>query len=197
MGVRGQTIASRGGCVTHESDAFIAAYLDGDAAALAETDRWIRSAARPYYRRLSFQWDDVLQDVRLEVYKALSSRQFRGEANVKTYIWRVVNHSCLDLVRKASRWRWTDIEDSPEVQKLADRRDQEETISLAMTDLLTRVMEQVSDECRRLWQMILDGLSYREMGAALEVKEGALRVRVLRCRKKAVEVRQALMDGGA
>jgi RNA polymerase sigma factor (sigma-70 family) len=183
--------------VTHESDAFIAAYLDGDAAALAEADGWIRSAARPYYRRLSSQWDDVLQDVRLEVFKALSSQQFRGEANVKTYIWRVVNHSCLDLVRKASRWRWTDIEDSPEVQEIVDRRDQEENLSLATTDLLTRVMEQVSEECRRLWQMLFDGLSYREMGAALDVKEGALRVRVLRCRKKAIEVRQALLDGEA
>jgi RNA polymerase sigma factor (sigma-70 family) len=185
-----------GGRVTDESAAFIAAYLEGDAAALAEADRWIRGAARPYYRRLSSHWDDVLQDVRLEVFKALSSQQFRGEANIKTYIWRVVNHSCLDLVRKASRWRWTDFEDSPEVQEIVDRRDQDETLSLATTDLLTRVMEQVSEECRKLWQMIFDGLSYREMGAALDAKEGALRVRVLRCRKKAIEIRQALMDGG-
>ena len=179
--------------MTKESDAQIKTYLDGDAAAVAEVDRWIQSAARPYFRRLASQWDDVLQDIRLEVFKALSSGQFRGEANLKTYVWRVVNHSCLDLVRKASRWRWTDVEASSEAQEIADRRVREETVSLSVTDLLTRVMEQVSEECRRLWQMLFSGLSYREMSEELEVKEGALRVRVLRCRKKATEVRDQLI----
>lgn len=181
--------------MSHESDQFIEAYLAGDAEALAEVDRWIQGAARSYYRRLASQWDDVLQDVRLEVYKALSSHQFRGEANLKTYVWRVVNHSCLDLVRKASRWRWTDIEDSSEAQDIAERRRLDERLSLSTTDLLTRVLERVSEECRKLWQMIFAGLSYREMSAELDVKEGALRVRVLRCRKRAVEVRDELTQG--
>lgn len=175
-----------------ESDATIEAYLSGDSATVAEVDRWIQSAARPFFRRLSFQWDDVLQDVRLEVFKALSSGQFRGDANLKTYVWRVVSHSCLDLVRKASRWRWTDIEESTEAQEIADQRAQDETLSLSMTDLVTRVLEQVSDECRHLWQMLFAGLSYKEMSSELDVKEGALRVRVLRCRKKAVEIRDSL-----
>lgn len=178
--------------MTHESEAFIEAYLQGDAETVAEVDRWIQGAARSYFRRLASQWDDVLQDVRLEVYKALSSHQFRGEANLKTYVWRVVNHSCLDLVRKASRWRWTDIEQSSEAQEIADQRLEDTTLSLSTTDLLTKVMERVSQECRKLWQMIYSGLSYREMSAELEVKEGALRVRVLRCRKRAVEVREEL-----
>lgn len=182
--------------VSHDSDAFIEAYLDGDAEAVAEVDRWIQSAARSYFRRLASQWDDVLQDVRLEVYKALSSHQFRGEANLKTYVWRVVNHSCLDLVRKASRWRWTDVEDSMEAQEISERRQRDETLSLATTDLLTKVMERVSEECRKLWQMIFSGLSYREMSDSLEVKEGALRVRVLRCRKRALEIREELGSQG-
>lgn len=175
-----------------ETDAFIEAYLQGEAERVAEVDRWIRSAARPFFRRLSSQWDDVLQDVRLEVFRALSSGQFRGEANLKTYVWRVVNHSCLDSVRKISRWRWTDVEESSEAQEIADRKRAEESLSLSTTDLLTRVMEQVSSECRRLWQMVFSGLSYREMSGQLEVKEGALRVRVLRCRKKALEIRGQL-----
>lgn len=179
--------------MTTDSDPFIAEYLEGKPDAVAEVDRWIQSAARPFFRRLSSQWDDVLQDVRLEVYKALGSGQFRGEANLKTYVWRVVNHSCLDLVRKASRWRWTDLEDSAEAQEIGEQKRQDETLSLSTTDLLTRVMERVSGECRRLWQMIFSGLSYREMSETLEVKEGALRVRVLRCRKKALEVREELL----
>ena len=96
-------------------------------------------------------------------------------------------------MRKATRWRWTDLEDSSEAQEIAERKMQDETLSLPTTDLLTRVMERVSQECRKLWQMIFAGLSYREMSAQLDVKEGALRVRVLRCRKRALEVREELL----
>ncbi len=181
--------------MSRESDAKIEAYLAGEAEVVAEVDRWIQSAARPFFRRLSSQWDDVLQDVRLEVFKVFSSGQFRGESNLKTYVWRVVNHSCLDQVRKLSRWLWTDIEDSSEAQEIAERKMRDERLSLSTTDLLTRILEQVSEECRKLWQMLLEGHNYREMSQAMAVKEGALRVRVLRCRKRAIELRNELLDG--
>jgi DNA-directed RNA polymerase specialized sigma24 family protein len=41
--------------------------------------------------------------------------------------------------------------------------------------------------------MIHAGLSYREMSSRLGVAEGTLRVRVLRCREKAVAVRAELL----
>jgi DNA-directed RNA polymerase specialized sigma24 family protein len=40
--------------------------------------------------------------------------------------------------------------------------------------------------------MVLAGLTYREMSSRTEVAEGALRVRVLRCRKRALELREEL-----
>ncbi|MBI3949148.1 MAG: sigma-70 family RNA polymerase sigma factor [Acidobacteria bacterium] len=51
----------------------------------------------------------------------------------------------------------------------------------------------MSQECRQLWGMILDGLSYQQMSQHLNVSEGSLRVRVMRCRKKAVAVRDQLL----
>ena len=81
--------------------------------------------------------------------------------------------------------------DAP-AQEIADLKQRESTLSLGAADLLTKVLEQVSEECRRLWQMLFAGLSYREMSETLGVKAGALRVRVLRCRKRAVEVRDEL-----
>ena len=179
--------------MSRESDATIEAYLNGDPEVVAEVDRWIQSAAQPFFRRLQSQWDDVLQEVRLEVFKVFSSGQFRGEANLKTYVWRVVNHSCLDHVRKLTRWLWTDVEESSEAQEIGDRKMRDQRLSVATTDLLTRVLEQVSEECRRLWRLVLEGYSYREMSEALEVKEGALRVRVMRCRRRALELREELL----
>lgn len=42
--------------------------------------------------------------------------------------------------------------------------------------------------------MILDGLSYQEMSLRLGSSEGALRVKALRCRKRAVAVRDQLLS---
>ena len=51
----------------------------------------------------------------------------------------------------------------------------------------------MSEECWRLWAMILEGLSYREMSDRVQVSKGALQVRVLRCRKRAMELREELL----
>ena len=67
------------------------------------------------------------------------------------------------------------------------------TIEPESKDLLLRVLERMSEDCRRLWSMVLAGLSYREMSRRTGIAEGALRVRVLRCRKRAVELREELM----
>ena len=171
---------------------FIQTYLDGEPEAVAEVDQWIQASARAYYRRLSAHWDDVLQDVRLEVFQALGRGEFRGEAQLRTYVWRVVSHTCLDRVRAAGRWRWTDVETSTEAQEIAEVRETEREVTVETADLLSRVLLAVSEDCRRLWHMLVEGLTYREMSERVGVSEGALRVRVLRCRRRAAEIRRQL-----
>ena len=174
-------------------------YLKGDAQAVGIIDGWIARAAYPYQRRLSTRWDDVLQDIRLEVTRLLLQGKFRGESSFKTYLWRVVSHTCLDQIRAESRVKWTDLDDGD---------DPEDTGFLAIApshegpgarsevkDLLLRVLARVPAECRELWRMVHAGLSYREMSERLGVAEGTLRVRVLRCREKAVAVRAELAPG--
>ena len=46
-------------------------FLQGEADAVGTVDSWISRAAWPYQRRLADHWDDVLQDVRLEVTRLL------------------------------------------------------------------------------------------------------------------------------
>ncbi len=174
-------------------EAFIAAYLRGDPEEVAQIDRWIEKAARSYARRLGDHWEDVLQDIRLEVFRLLQKGQFRGEARLKTYLWRVVAHSCLDRIRQGERWQWTDLDGAPELETVTRHREHKADPSNETIDLITRVLERTSEECRRLWQMILDGRSYREMSRIEGASEGTLRVRVLRCRKKATEIRDLLL----
>jgi RNA polymerase sigma-70 factor (ECF subfamily) len=178
-----------------EDQQIVASFLRGDAEAVKTLDGWISRAAWPYQRRLADRWEDVLQDVRLEVTRLLGQGKFRGESSLRTYLWRVVSHTCLDQIRSQKKWQWTDLDD------LEDRGNG--TTSLPQTipsghedrDLLLRVLAQVSQDCRELWRMILAGYSYRDMSLRMGVAEGTLRVRVLRCREKAVALRSELLAG--
>lgn len=169
----------------------VSLYLRGDSEAVGTVDGWISRAAWPYQRRLADRWDDVLQDVRLEVTRLLGQDKFRGESSLRTYLWRVVSHTCLDQLRAQKKWKWADLEEldhgnGPEpVPAGADRH--------ADRDLLLRVLEKVPRDCREMWRMIVAGLSYREMSLRLNVAEGTLRVRVLRCRERATTVRDELL----
>lgn len=169
----------------------VARFLRGEMDAVGTVDGWISRAAWPYQRRLANRWDDVLQDVRLEITRLLGQGKFRGESSLRTYLWRVVNHTCLDQIRAEGKRQWTDLEeveqgtDGPPPD-LAPTRQEDR-------DLLMRVLERVSRDCREMWKMILAGLSYRDMSLRLNVAEGTLRVRALRCREKAIALRAELL----
>lgn len=174
-----------------EDQDLAARFLEGDLDAVGTVDGWISRAAWPYQRRLANRWDDVLQDVRLEITRLLSQGKFRGESSLRTYLWRVVNHTCLDQIRADGRRQWTDLEEvengtsGPPPDPAPSRQEDR--------DLLLRVLQKMSVDCREMWRMILAGLSYRDMSLRLGVAEGTLRVRTLRCREKAIALRAELL----
>jgi RNA polymerase sigma-70 factor, ECF subfamily len=173
----------------------VARFLRGEREAVGTVDGWISRAAWPYQRRLADHWDDVLQDVRLEVTRLLTEGKFRGESSLRTYLWRVVSHTCLDQIRAQNKWKWAELDaleqgESPAGVVQAPDSSREDR------DLLFRVLERVPQECRQMWRMIVTGLSYKEMSLRLKVAEGTLRVRVLRCREKATAMRREILGGG-
>ncbi|HXO22070.1 MAG TPA: RNA polymerase sigma factor [Thermoanaerobaculia bacterium] len=180
----------------------VSRFLKGERDAVGTVDRWIARAAYPYQRRLSTRWEDVLQDIRLEITRLLQQGKFRGESTFKTYLWRVVSHTCLDQIRADGRVRWAELDSENEGDDPAPYAGLQAPGSTAATrsevkDLMLRVLAKVPLECRELWRMVLAGLSYREMSAQLGVAEGTLRVRVLRCRERATAVRAELLTGVA
>src|SRR3954454_22331021 len=89
----------------------VARFLKGESDAVGTVDGWISRAAWPYQRRLANRWDDVLQDIRLEITRLLGQGKFRGESSLRTYLWRVTSHSCLDQIRAESKRQWTGLEE--------------------------------------------------------------------------------------
>jgi len=174
-----------------EDQEVVTRFLKGETDAVGTVDGWISRAAWPYQRRLAERWDDVLQDVRLEVTRLLGQGKFRGESSLRTYLWRVVSHTCLDQIRALSKWQWTDLEVLEQTDGAAGPA-RPAAASHEDRDLLMRVLERVSQDCRELWRLLVAGHSYREMSLRLGVAEGTLRVRVLRCREKATALRKEL-----
>jgi len=181
--------------MTGDDQEVVTRFLRGDAEAVGTVDGWISRAAWPYQRRLSDCWDDVLQEVRLEVTRLLGQGKFRGESSLRTYLWRVVSHTCLDQLRARGKRQWTDLDAVDEAGNGGDPGGQAAPARTEDRDLLLRVLGKASQDCRELWRFILHGLSYREMSLRLGVAEGTLRVRVLRCREKAVALREELLGG--
>lgn len=172
-----------------------ASYLRGDREAVATLDGWISRAAWPYQRRLANRWDDVLQDIRLEVTRLLGEGKFRGESSLRTYLWRVVSHTCLDQIRSQGKWQLTELDTLEQEDGRSAALPRAAADDPAERDLLLRVLDRSSQECRDLWKMIVLGLSYKEMSQRLGVAEGTLRVRVLRCRERAIASRTELLSG--
>lgn len=170
----------------------ISRYLQGDNEAVTAIEDWINGAAQSYSRRLGGLWDDVVQEARLEVYRLLQGGEFRGEAKLKTYLWQVVNHTFLDAVRSQTKWQWTELDECGQIVAISTQRARERASALEVTDLVLKVLEEVPADCKRIWRLILRGYSYREISRLLSVTESALRVRALRCRKRAEEIRRRL-----
>ncbi|MEM9405573.1 MAG: sigma-70 family RNA polymerase sigma factor [Acidobacteriota bacterium] len=170
------------------NDEFLAAYRRQDAEAIARLRRWIAVASSPYRARLTawqqeLRWEDLQQELYLEVHAVLVGDQFRGDSLVKTYVWRCVNNSCIDLLRRQARRAQV----SESIDE--DRHGVEPRWALGERRDLRRILSRLPAQCLELWQRIVKGQSYREMSEDLGVREGTLRVRVLRCRRLATAVR--------
>jgi RNA polymerase sigma-70 factor, ECF subfamily len=166
----------------------VAGYLNGEPAAVALVDGWIAAAASPYRRRLASDWGDLLQEVRLEVIRLLQNDKFRGESRLKTYLWRVANHTCLDAMRRQRRRPPHEAEDPEAPLPSRDPSPLDLVLEQDAGRRLLQALESLPTDCRELWGLVLKGLGYREIAQRLGMAEGTLRVRAYRCRKKAVEV---------
>lgn len=171
-----------------DDEGLMRGFLAGEPAAVSRIERWITAAGRPFRTRLQSHWEDVRQDVMTELTRLFREQRFRGEAALVSYVWRISNHTCIRHLRRQQRW----IADGQEI--LEERRDPGQTAAdrLLEQDRVTtieRLVSQLGEECRKLLRRILAGESYEAMSEALGLAAGTLRVRVLRCRRKAMELR--------
>ena len=173
----------------------IASLLGGDAAAIAHVRGWVVAAVGRYRGRLGAEAEDLEQEVLLGVIEALEAGRFRGESRLETYVHSFTRFKCIDRLRALGRRDMVEIDD--EALALDAPSPLEELTQRESAALAERVVAALPAQCRELWEMIADGLSYRQMSEATGLSEGAIRVRVHRCRQRAIAIRLRLLGSDA
>jgi RNA polymerase sigma factor (sigma-70 family) len=169
----------------------IALLLAGDSAGITRVRAWVAAALTRYRGRLGADVEDLEQEVLLDLMEALAAGRFRRQSRLETYVFSFARFKCVDRLRALGRRDMVEIDDEAltfDAPSALEELAQRETAELA-----ARIVEALPAPCRELWEMIADGMSYREMSGATGLSEGAIRVRVHRCRQRAIELRERLL----
>jgi len=137
--------------------------------------------------------DDVTQQIFLKLFTAI--RQFRGESEFSTWLYRLVVNACIDERRKRRRllpWGDADITTRPDDQKSQER-------SFAHGELSEAVQSAVSELKPKFRLPILlkyiEELSYDEIAAVMGISKGTVASRLNRghsqLAKKLAQFREA------
>jgi RNA polymerase sigma-70 factor (ECF subfamily) len=166
-------------------------FLEGHASSVETVEGWVRASASSFRGRLGGEWEDCVQDCLLEATRLLRQGRFRGDSSLKTYLWRVTSNACISRLRR----RRPTAHEQFEAMDLASGQESPlgETLRREFGRIALEVWRRSSGDCRDLWGMILDGVSYQEMSRRTGASAGALRVRVLRCRRAAWALRGELL----
>lgn len=133
---------------------------------------------------------DAAQDAFLKAY--ISLKDFRGDSRFSTWLCRLTNNVCLDMLRRRRRQ-----ESVPLTREDGDGEDAElalpDPAPLPEEELLRRerqravraALSALPEEHRRILSLReLGGLSYEEIGAELRLEPGTVKSRLSRARKR-------------
>jgi RNA polymerase sigma-70 factor (ECF subfamily) len=150
----------------------------------ANSGRW-RAIARSYAGR---DEDDLFQEILLQIWKSLAT--FEGKSALGTWCYRVALNSAMSW-RRATRTRRErlPVRDGYSLSLIPSPNGQPEP-----SDVLQRVMAELSAADRAILVLLLDGVGYAEMAEILGATEGSLRVRVHRLKQRIAGLSQGIVS---
>ena len=136
--------------------------------------------------------EDLAADVFLEVVKSIAS--FRGEADMKTWMFSIARHKWMDSLRKKNR--------RVEIEVLSELVGEEQEIfngpeeQYLEKELLERIyslLEKEPERTRNIMKQRLEGYSFYEIGKLQGISESSARVI---CFREKERLRQILVKEG-
>ncbi len=142
---------------------------------------------------------DMTQESFLKAWRSLDS--FHFEAAFSTWLYRLASNTCLDFLRSTKRRRELSltVEDESGESQLLDLPDPAPTPESALLTSeenahLNAAMGQLDPEQRRILTLrVVNDLSYTEIAAVLNIKEGTVKSRLARAREN---LRKKLLQTG-
>ena len=147
-------------------------------------------------------WDeaeDAAQEVFLKAHRALPD--FRGDASISTWLYRLASNHCLDALRARSRRRtdsWDELLERRGDELGALLRAPDETGALEARDLAAKALSALSPEYRLVLALReLEGLTYEEIAEATGATLDSVKARLRRARAELeAALRHLLPPGG-
>ena len=144
---------------------------------------------------------DLAQEAFLRAWRTLPS--FQEESSFSTWLYRLTSNLCIDFLRKEKRRKTavttlsldSDEDDAPPPE-VPDHRftPESELERKELRSAVDRGLAQLSDEHRQVLVLReLEGLSYTEIAAHLELEEGTVKSRIARAR---LALRKILLEDG-
>ena len=163
----------------------------GDDSAFEELVRTYEKRVYHLALRMCGNVDDayeVAQEAFLSAWKGM--RFFRGDSSFSTWLYRLTSNAAIDFLRRQRRQGGSDgvsLDDEDTFLEVADPAPSphQQAERLELRDALARGLGALSPEPRQVLLLReLQGLTYEEIAAALELDLGTVKSRIARAREK-------------
>ena len=124
--------------------------------------------------------DDVTQQIFLKLFTAI--RQFRGDSEFTTWLYRLVVNACIDERRKRKRWLpWGETETAA-MKDPAERKPQEKQFArLEVAEAVQAAIAELKPKFRLpILLKYIEGLSYEEIAGVMGCSKGTVASRLNR-----------------
>jgi len=135
--------------------------------------------------------DDLEQEIVTQVWQAVNRPSFDASGGLWGFVELVTVRRCIDWLRARKP-------EGPVSETMVDDRSGplKQTLRRERSELMSTVLETLGSPCRELISLRMEeGASYQELSRRLGKSEGALRVQMYRCVRRAQEVLEELAEG--
>lgn len=133
--------------------------------------------------------EDLAQEVFLEVVKSIAA--FRGEANMKTWLFSIARNKWYTYLRKKNRR--VELEGLSAFFEADERTPEEQYQNREVAERIFELLDREPERTRRIVLMRLEGVSFYEIGQEVGISENSVRVINFRTKRK---IRQILKKEG-
>lgn len=141
--------------------------------------------------------EDLTSEVFLEVVKSIAA--FRGESDVKTWMFSIARHKWIDYLRKKNRQIETEVlselvgELSAADNGARAKEPEERYLDKELLQRIYTLLEEEPERTRTIVRLRMEGYSFYEIGKSQDISESSARVIYFRAKEK---IRQTLEKEG-